>query len=188
MGAHGAVRFRVRVRVRVTGNGPTEGMPVSSAARQRGSSSGLGTVTKGTPLRMVLSRHGVQLKFVSGNVKRTPWQPGTAPGGVRLPQLCGAIRLVSVWCSELLPGMCRCFGQAYQCDGGQVTPAHTKWQANPASECTTGRRCARGSRALAPPELGAGDWRSTVSHRAQLSVEPRCSAVQRSVPLQPSTA
>eukprot|EP00955_Chlamydomonas_euryale_P111211 366049-Chlamydomonas_euryale.AAC.5 len=37
-------------RVRDTGSGPTEGMPVPSAARQRGSSSGRGAVTKSTPL------------------------------------------------------------------------------------------------------------------------------------------
>eukprot|EP00955_Chlamydomonas_euryale_P050591 354601-Chlamydomonas_euryale.AAC.6 len=36
--------------VRVTGSGPTKGMPVLSAPRQRGSGSGLGAVTKGTQL------------------------------------------------------------------------------------------------------------------------------------------
>eukprot|EP00955_Chlamydomonas_euryale_P113538 366225-Chlamydomonas_euryale.AAC.17 len=42
-----AARARmVRVRVRVTGSGPVKGMPVLSVAR-RGSSSGLGAVTKG---------------------------------------------------------------------------------------------------------------------------------------------
>eukprot|EP00955_Chlamydomonas_euryale_P081805 363628-Chlamydomonas_euryale.AAC.7 len=42
-------------RVRVTGSRPTKGMPVLSAVRQSGSSSAKGTVTKGTPLRTVLS-------------------------------------------------------------------------------------------------------------------------------------
>eukprot|EP00955_Chlamydomonas_euryale_P093247 364774-Chlamydomonas_euryale.AAC.10 len=42
-------------RVRVTGSEPTKGMPVLSVARQIGSSRGLGAVTKGTPLRTVLS-------------------------------------------------------------------------------------------------------------------------------------
>eukprot|EP00955_Chlamydomonas_euryale_P040174 351612-Chlamydomonas_euryale.AAC.22 len=42
-------------RVRVTGSGPTKGMPALSAAWSRGSSSGQDTVTKGTPLRTVLS-------------------------------------------------------------------------------------------------------------------------------------
>eukprot|EP00955_Chlamydomonas_euryale_P111866 366095-Chlamydomonas_euryale.AAC.11 len=37
----------VRVRASVTGSGPTRGMPVLSAARWRGSSCGLGAVTKG---------------------------------------------------------------------------------------------------------------------------------------------
>eukprot|EP00955_Chlamydomonas_euryale_P037559 350808-Chlamydomonas_euryale.AAC.5 len=46
---------RVRGRVRVVRSGPIKGMSVLSAARQRGSSSGLGAVTKATPLRMVLS-------------------------------------------------------------------------------------------------------------------------------------
>eukprot|EP00955_Chlamydomonas_euryale_P068797 360234-Chlamydomonas_euryale.AAC.1 len=41
--------------VRVTGSRPTKGMPVLSAARQRGSNSGLGAATKGTPLCAVLS-------------------------------------------------------------------------------------------------------------------------------------
>eukprot|EP00955_Chlamydomonas_euryale_P117588 366485-Chlamydomonas_euryale.AAC.23 len=44
--------------VRVTGSGPTKGMCVLSTAGQRGSSSGLGTVTKEMPLRMVL-RHAI---------------------------------------------------------------------------------------------------------------------------------
>eukprot|EP00955_Chlamydomonas_euryale_P051441 354869-Chlamydomonas_euryale.AAC.5 len=39
-----------RVRVRVTGSGPTKDMPVLIAARQRGSSSRLSAVTKGTPM------------------------------------------------------------------------------------------------------------------------------------------
>eukprot|EP00955_Chlamydomonas_euryale_P065163 359163-Chlamydomonas_euryale.AAC.5 len=44
-----------RFRVRIKGSGPTKGMPVLSVAWQRGPSSGQGTVTKGTPLRTVLS-------------------------------------------------------------------------------------------------------------------------------------
>eukprot|EP00955_Chlamydomonas_euryale_P089388 364462-Chlamydomonas_euryale.AAC.8 len=46
---------RVRDRVRATGSGPMQGVPVLSVARQRGSSSGLGTVAKRTPLRTVLN-------------------------------------------------------------------------------------------------------------------------------------
>eukprot|EP00955_Chlamydomonas_euryale_P033992 349676-Chlamydomonas_euryale.AAC.2 len=45
----------VRARVRLTRSGPTKGMPVLSIAWQGGSSSGQGAVTKGTPLRTVLS-------------------------------------------------------------------------------------------------------------------------------------
>eukprot|EP00955_Chlamydomonas_euryale_P050601 354603-Chlamydomonas_euryale.AAC.3 len=44
-------------RVRVTGSGPTKGMPVLSVARQKGSSNRQGAVTKGTPLRTVLIGH-----------------------------------------------------------------------------------------------------------------------------------
>eukprot|EP00955_Chlamydomonas_euryale_P044898 353000-Chlamydomonas_euryale.AAC.2 len=42
-------------------------MPVLSAARQRGSNSGLGAVTKGTPLRAVLSHR----------IPNLPRQPGS---------------------------------------------------------------------------------------------------------------
>eukprot|EP00955_Chlamydomonas_euryale_P084764 364003-Chlamydomonas_euryale.AAC.12 len=49
----------VRVRIRVTGSGYTRGMPVWSVTRRRGSSSGLGDVTKVTPMRTVLS-HRIQ--------------------------------------------------------------------------------------------------------------------------------
>eukprot|EP00955_Chlamydomonas_euryale_P076878 362814-Chlamydomonas_euryale.AAC.4 len=52
----GAGRAADGVRSRVTGSGPTKGSPVLSAARQRGSSSGLGAVTKDKPLRTPL-RH-----------------------------------------------------------------------------------------------------------------------------------
>eukprot|EP00955_Chlamydomonas_euryale_P058227 357001-Chlamydomonas_euryale.AAC.19 len=47
-------RFQ-RVRVIVTGSRPTKAMPALSAARQIGPSSGLGVVTKGMPLRTVMS-------------------------------------------------------------------------------------------------------------------------------------
>eukprot|EP00955_Chlamydomonas_euryale_P083417 363859-Chlamydomonas_euryale.AAC.3 len=50
-----AASFRDKSQSQSTGSGPTKGMPVLSAARQRGSSSGLGAVTKGTPLRTALS-------------------------------------------------------------------------------------------------------------------------------------
>eukprot|EP00955_Chlamydomonas_euryale_P053390 355489-Chlamydomonas_euryale.AAC.16 len=40
-----------RFRVRDTGSGHTKGMPALSIARQRGSSSELGAVITGTPLR-----------------------------------------------------------------------------------------------------------------------------------------
>eukprot|EP00955_Chlamydomonas_euryale_P093180 364768-Chlamydomonas_euryale.AAC.4 len=54
--SHALVRMSQRVRARVTGS-RSKGMPVLSAARQRGSSSASrqGAVTKGTPLRTVLS-------------------------------------------------------------------------------------------------------------------------------------
>eukprot|EP00955_Chlamydomonas_euryale_P075771 362440-Chlamydomonas_euryale.AAC.1 len=39
----------------LTASGPVKGMHVFSTARQRGSSSGLCAVTKGTPVRTVLS-------------------------------------------------------------------------------------------------------------------------------------
>eukprot|EP00955_Chlamydomonas_euryale_P085391 364095-Chlamydomonas_euryale.AAC.3 len=42
-------------RLRVTASGPTKGMTALSAARRRESGSGLGAVTKGTPLRTVRS-------------------------------------------------------------------------------------------------------------------------------------
>eukprot|EP00955_Chlamydomonas_euryale_P043587 352630-Chlamydomonas_euryale.AAC.3 len=46
--------WRQSVRVRLIGRGPMKGMAVLSAARQRGSNSGLSAVTKGTLLRAVL--------------------------------------------------------------------------------------------------------------------------------------
>eukprot|EP00955_Chlamydomonas_euryale_P113465 366220-Chlamydomonas_euryale.AAC.4 len=46
----------VSVRVRVTGSGPMKGIPVLSAAGQRGLRSGLDAVRKGTSLRAVLSQ------------------------------------------------------------------------------------------------------------------------------------
>eukprot|EP00955_Chlamydomonas_euryale_P074313 362004-Chlamydomonas_euryale.AAC.6 len=46
---HRAHLDHVSSRSRATGSGPTQGMPVLSAARKRGSNSGLGAVTKGTP-------------------------------------------------------------------------------------------------------------------------------------------
>eukprot|EP00955_Chlamydomonas_euryale_P115851 366382-Chlamydomonas_euryale.AAC.7 len=55
VGFRGSLDCAGRVRVRFTGSGPTTGMPVLSAARQRASRSGLGAITKGTPVRTVLS-------------------------------------------------------------------------------------------------------------------------------------
>eukprot|EP00955_Chlamydomonas_euryale_P108095 365817-Chlamydomonas_euryale.AAC.29 len=45
------------VRARVTGSGPIRGMYVLSAARQRGSSSGLSAVTTATPLQSSAIRY-----------------------------------------------------------------------------------------------------------------------------------
>eukprot|EP00955_Chlamydomonas_euryale_P113979 366245-Chlamydomonas_euryale.AAC.14 len=50
-----AMHVHAALRVRGTGSGSTKDMPVLSVARQRVSSSGQGAVTKGTPLRTVLS-------------------------------------------------------------------------------------------------------------------------------------
>eukprot|EP00955_Chlamydomonas_euryale_P074870 362156-Chlamydomonas_euryale.AAC.25 len=59
-GAHSAIDGgtckRARVGVGVTGSGRTQSMPVLSGARHRGSSCGLGTVTKGTPLRTGITK------------------------------------------------------------------------------------------------------------------------------------
>eukprot|EP00955_Chlamydomonas_euryale_P066820 359651-Chlamydomonas_euryale.AAC.6 len=54
------MKVRELIRVRITGSRPRRGMPVQSAARQRGSSvlssnSGLGAINKGTPVHAHLS-------------------------------------------------------------------------------------------------------------------------------------
>eukprot|EP00955_Chlamydomonas_euryale_P096192 364991-Chlamydomonas_euryale.AAC.3 len=54
VGDHRCCCFR-SVTVIVTGNGPMMGVPELSAARRKGSNSGLGPVTKGMPMRAFLN-------------------------------------------------------------------------------------------------------------------------------------
>eukprot|EP00955_Chlamydomonas_euryale_P095712 364954-Chlamydomonas_euryale.AAC.5 len=64
--------FFYHLRVKVTGSGPTEGMPVLSVARQRGSSSRQGTITTGAPLRMVLTTSLINTFLVKHNEAQQP--------------------------------------------------------------------------------------------------------------------